>query len=291
MRMTATIRAALAATLVAFAVVPGLMGHAQAQPVPTPAPATTERAPAGAQTAEPAGTKSSPDTRTVNGASSAFAEDGLVETAWATQLDSLWHALARLPTAALLSAILAFRPRRRGTPKRQAPVIQTQIILAIVGAMVMLVVGTSLARAFGIVGAAGLIRYRAKIEDPKDAGVMLSTLAIGLAAGVGLYLFAIFATVFVLGVLRVIESIDPEPYQRFELAISAKDAVSLKESIEGLLRQRRIAFELRSTSPDEICYEVKLPLDIHTDSVSEALMKLNPQREVNVKWDYRNDAK
>ena len=37
----------------------------------------------------------------------------------------------------------------------------------------MLVVGTNLARAFGVVGAAGLVRYRAKIEDPKDAGVML----------------------------------------------------------------------------------------------------------------------
>ena len=110
-----------------------------------------------------------------------------------------------MPIAAALSAILAFRPRRRGTPKRQAPVIQTQIVLALVGAMVMLVVGASLARAFGIVGAAGLIRYRAKIDDPKDAGVMLSTLAIGLASGVGLYLFALFATVFVLGVLLVIE--------------------------------------------------------------------------------------
>ena len=61
-------------------------------------------------------------------------------------------------------------------------VVQTQIILAMVGSVVMIVVGTSLARAFGIVGAAGLVRYRAKIADPKDAGVMLSTLAIGLAA-------------------------------------------------------------------------------------------------------------
>jgi hypothetical protein len=86
------------------------------------------------------------------------------------------------------------------------PVIQTQIILAIVGAMVMLVVGASLARAFGIVGAAGLIRYRAKVDDPKDAGVMLSTLAIGLASGVGLYLFAAFGSVFVLGVLCLVDS-------------------------------------------------------------------------------------
>ena len=58
--------------------------------------------------------------------------------------------------------------------------MQTQIILAIIGALVMIVVGTSLARAFGVVGAAGLVRYRAKIDDPKDAGVMLTTLAVGL---------------------------------------------------------------------------------------------------------------
>ena len=58
----------------------------------------------------------------------------------------------------------------------------------------MLVVGSSLARAFGIVGAASLIRYRSKIDDPKDAGVMLCGLAVGLASGVGLYGLAVFAT-------------------------------------------------------------------------------------------------
>mgnify|MGYP006175569217 CR=1 FL=1 len=72
------------------------------------------------------------------------------------------RALLALPVAAFLGALLAFRPRRPGTPPRQAPVIQTQIILAIVGGLVMLIVGASLARAFGIVGVASLIRYRTK---------------------------------------------------------------------------------------------------------------------------------
>src|SRR5205823_8780905 len=107
----------------------------------------------------------------------------------------------------------ALRPRRRGTPPRQPAVIQTQIILAIVGAVVMLVVGSSLARAFGIVGAAGLVRYRAKIADPKDAGVMLSTLAVGLASGVGLWMLAIFSAVFILAVLWVVESLEPHSRQ------------------------------------------------------------------------------
>jgi uncharacterized membrane protein YhiD involved in acid resistance len=76
--------------------------------------------------------------------------------------------------------------------------VQTQIILAIIGALVMIVVGTSLARAFGVVGAAGLVRYRAKVDDPKDAGVMLTTLAIGLASGIGVYGLAVFATLFLM---------------------------------------------------------------------------------------------
>src|SRR6185295_12259408 len=103
--------------------------------------------------------------------------------------------------------------------RRTPAVIQTQIILALVGAVVMLVVGQSLARAFGIVGAAGLVRYRAKIEDPKDAGVMLSTLAIGLASGVGLYALAGFAMLFILGVLWVIESFEPKARKLFLLTV------------------------------------------------------------------------
>jgi len=212
-------------------------------------------------------------------------------TAWAVQIESLRHAAIRLPIAALLSSLLAFRPRRRGTPKRQAPVIQTQIVLAMVGAMVMLVVGASLARAFGIVGAAGLIRYRAKVNDPKDAGVMLSTLAIGLASGVGLYLFAVFATAFVLAVLLVIESIDPEPYSLFELTVTAEDTTRVKTAIERVLARRKIPFELRSTSTEEICYEVKLPPGTKTDKVSDALMQLDGGKPVNVDWDQKKDAR
>src|SRR5262245_32240814 len=121
---------------------------------------------------------------------------------------SLLQALVALPLSAVLGTILAFRPRRRGTPPRSSPVIQTQIILAVVGAVVMLIVGASLARAFGIVGAANLIRYRSKIDDPKDAVVMLAALAVGLASGVGLYALTVFSTVFLGPALWLIESFD-----------------------------------------------------------------------------------
>src|SRR5918992_1268789 len=60
-------------------------------------------------------------------------------------LHEIDDAMIRLPLAAVLGAALALRPRRRGTPPRTAPVIQTQIVLAVVGAVIMLVIGGSLA--------------------------------------------------------------------------------------------------------------------------------------------------
>ena len=53
-----------------------------------------------------------------------------IEDDLSTTPAQLRNVAIRLPVAALLGAALAFRPRRRGTPPRSAPVIQTQIIIA-----------------------------------------------------------------------------------------------------------------------------------------------------------------
>src|SRR5262245_23539612 len=50
-------------------------------------------------------------------------------------IDGLRDAAIRLPLAAALGAALALRPKRRGTPARTTAVVQTQIILAVVGAV------------------------------------------------------------------------------------------------------------------------------------------------------------
>jgi Domain of unknown function (DUF4956)/MgtC family len=207
------------------------------------------------------------------------------------QLQQLRHAAVRLPFAVGLACVLALRPRRKGTPHRQAPVIQTQIILAIVGALVMLVVGSSLARAFGIVGAAGLVRYRAKIADPKDAGVMLSTLAVGLAAGVGLWMLAVFSTVFILLVLWIVESFEPKALQAFSLKVKAKDPIALRPRIEDLLTRNRIAHELRTESKDELTFEVQVPINRKTDGLSDAILKIDPEKEIGVQWEEKKEKK
>jgi uncharacterized membrane protein YhiD involved in acid resistance len=206
-------------------------------------------------------------------------------------LHDLDAALVALPLAALLGAALAFRPKRRGTPPRTPAVIQTQIILAIVGAIVMLVVGASVARAFAVVGAASLVRYRAKIDDPKDAGVMLCSLAIGLGAGVGLYALVTFSTVFALVVISIIESLEPTVRKSFELHVKTKDSSALRPALENLLRRQQIRYELRTSSQDELSYMIDIPFDRSTDRISNAILRLDPSGGTSVDWEDKKKGK
>lgn len=194
------------------------------------------------------------------------------------------EAMIALPLAALLGAALAFRPVRRGTPARDAAVIQTQIVLAVVGALIMLVVGASLARAFGIVGAASLVRYRAKIADPKDAAVMLVALGLGLACGVGIYTTAAIGAGFVLGVLWLLESIEPVPRREYLLSVTGKDVDELRDGVESVLRRNRIRYELRTTGNEELGYDVLVPAGRKTDALSNAIVALDRSGEATVEW-------
>ena len=207
-------------------------------------------------------------------------------------IDEVRVALVRLPVAALLGAALALRPKRRGTPPRTPAVLQTQIILAIVGAVIMLVVGASLARAFGIVGAANLIRYRSKIDDPKDAVVMLCTLAVGLAAGVGLYLLATVSTAFMVVALWIIESFEPRA-RKFDLKIKVPgaDTDALRPKIEPILNRYRLTYELRTSSDEEVCYDVQVPFDVETARISNAILRIDREGHAAVDWSEKKKAK
>src|ERR1051325_10851651 len=77
--------------------------------------------------------------------------------------------LIRFVIAAFLAMLLAFRWRRDlSVTKRNPYVAQTQILLAVVAAAMMMIVGDSAARAFGIFAAASLVRFRTNIRDPKE---------------------------------------------------------------------------------------------------------------------------
>ena len=66
--------------------------------------------------------------------------------------------------------------------------------------VVMVVIGESIARAFSLVGALSIIRFRTAIQDPRDIGFVFYALAVGMAVGAGNPAVAILAT-FVIGII------------------------------------------------------------------------------------------
>src|SRR5687767_144603 len=203
-------------------------------------------------------------------------------TALTPQTGGIAHNVLVLFLAALLGAALGIvRPVRNEIVPRSAHVIHAQILLAIVGAMIIVVVAESLARAFAIVGAAGLVRYRAKIKDPKDAGVMLVALAVGLTTGTGLFLFAAVSTVFVIGVLWILESLEPEARSRFDLKIVARNAAKMRPQIEHALDYKGVTYELRGSAPGELHYEVTVPFKEKIKKLSKLIRSLDRHERQN----------
>lgn len=210
----------------------------------------------------------------------------------APQLPTVGHSLLALAVAALLGAALGIvRPVRSEIVPRSAHVIQAQILLAIVGAIIIIVVAESLARAFAIVGAAGLVRYRSRIKDVKDAGVMLISLALGLTAGSGMFLFAFVACAFVITVLWLLESFEPAARSRFDLKISTKNAVRLKPDLEHALGQKGVSYELHRSSPHELMYEVTVPFQQKIRPLTKLIQQLDAHDGMLVEWEIKKIKK
>jgi hypothetical protein len=116
--------------------------------------------------------------------------------------------LLRMLTAALLGAFLGYRLWRRLLPSTLPPARETaqaQTLIAIAGALMVVVIGQSTARAFGLVGLGGFIRFRSGIKDTRDAAVMFVMIGIGMACGLGAVPMAIVATLFASCVLAIFD--------------------------------------------------------------------------------------
>jgi len=157
----------------------------------------------------------------------------------------------RLLFAVILSGVLAFRPRK-DVPlfRRSLFVSQTQILLAVVAAALMMVVGDSAARAFAIFAAASLVRFRTNIRDPKEITVLLISLALGLAAGVGRWELGIALCLFALALLWLLEFNEGDAiFRSMELTIKTRDTDRTQEVLQKIFRRRRLDAEVREIDP------------------------------------------
>lgn len=107
--------------------------------------------------------------------------------------------LVRMVSAAVVGWLIGQVYRRTFTGVRFNPTLpDTHVLLALGGALIWLVVGNSLVRAFGLAGTVGLIRYRTMVPDPKDTTILLFSLVMGMACGIGLLVVAWVGTMVLL---------------------------------------------------------------------------------------------
>ena len=132
------------------------------------------------------------------------------------------HVAPRLLAAAILGGFLAWRPwQRRGRPK--AEIVHTQLLMCVAAALIVAVIGDSVARAFGVVGLGGFIRFRTGIKDPRDAAVLFLLIGVGMAAGLGMYELATAGATMVALLLAGLDRINARsrPEERVRLLVEA----------------------------------------------------------------------
>lgn len=88
-----------------------------------------------------------------------------------------------------------------------ASFVSALVLLCLITAVVILVIGNNLARAFGLVGAMSIIRFRTAVRDVQDIVFIFFSLTIGMAAGVGLNSVALIGTLFISLIIILLHNI------------------------------------------------------------------------------------
>lgn len=221
---------------------------------------------------------------------------GLAPANLATWESTAARIALRFSLAAFLAAILAFRPRRGLSPFRRNPyVAQTQILMAVVAGGMMMVVGDSAARAFGIFAAASLVRFRTNIRDPKETTVLLVCLGVGLAAGVGRWDMAVILTLFVLLALAVLEYVEQfQVFRSMEVSVETRNVDTTDDVLKRVFARHGFDYELRELNrPDEdepmgkVVYLVNLDPVISTSSLSDEILSGDADNIDSVEWEQK----
>lgn len=204
--------------------------------------------------------------------------------------------LLRLFIAVALSAILAFRPRKNAPLfGRNLYVAQTQILLAVVAAALMLIVGDNTARAFAIFAAVSLVRFRTNIRDPKEITVLLISLALGLAAGVGRWDLGAILCGFALVLLWFLEFNESEKvFRSMELTVKTRDTDATNLRLKKIFQRYKLEGEIRQLDPPDeanpvgcIMYYLNLPLNLSTDYLSDRVFELDADNIDGIQWEQK----
>ena len=165
----------------------------------------------------------------------------------------------------------------------------TNIFVAVIVCMVIMIIGNSLARAFALVGALSIIRFRTVVKDTKDTAYIFWSLAAGMAAGTGSYFLAVAGTVIISSIALILHRTNFGSIIKSEFILQFRTITNDPE-ISKLFNKTISKFSksstLLSSESSEDAKSIKLSFDIvlkdeikQTELLSE-LSKINGIKEV-----------
>jgi uncharacterized membrane protein YhiD involved in acid resistance len=209
--------------------------------------------------------------------------------------------LTRLIAAALLGWAVVVVYRRTRRPEDIVETFPTTLVLlAILIAMVTQVIGDNIARAFGLVGALSIVRFRTVVRDTQDTAYVIWAVVVGMAAGAGDPWVALIGFV-VTGMAALLMR------PRAAAHVSTRDAEALpwlvrirvglgadfKALVEPSLSAHLSAFELQSVETAkqgisvDIAYRAALRDSHSAEELLKALNRLDGVQHVHL--DRQND--
>ena len=163
-------------------------------------------------------------------------------------------------------------PRQRPSSEDGFPT--TLVLLCVLVGVVTLVIGGSVARAFGLVGALSVVRFRTAVADSRDTAFVIFAVALGMAAGVGYYILALVAVPAVAlsaGTMRLIDRPTPT-VARGVLTVKGGPTAAVTEVLASLATSHELSgAEAKSGGVTELTYRLTLKSGVTAADVVAAV--------------------
>jgi uncharacterized membrane protein YhiD involved in acid resistance len=170
--------------------------------------------------------------------------------------------------------------------------VNSLVLLTLVTSVVMLVIGNNLARAFGLVGAMSIIRFRTAVRDVQDIVFIFFALSVGMASGVGLHVIAVAGTLIISMVAIVLITFNFGNPRKTEylMQLTYTSTDENDKELNTFLRKYCRRFKLvniknREDEDVEAFYQVAYKSRKNSTEVLRELKKVNSVKNVNLFFD------
>jgi len=170
--------------------------------------------------------------------------------------------------------------------------VNSLVLLTLITSVVMLVIGNNLARAFGLVGAMSIIRFRTAVRDVQDIVFIFFALSAGMAAGVGLHIIALAGTVMIsiIAIVLITFNFGAPRKQEFLLQISYHSTSENESVVHKILRKYCKKFKLvnlKNMDDDQVeaFYQIGYRTKKHSGDLLRELRDFTAVMNVNIFFD------